>query len=102
MGYGIIRDEPITIEVKNGEVDRISGGAAAEYLESTLASFNDRSAYNLAEFAVGLNPEARGYATNLEGLGKLFDRLHDKQRDSGADYKRTLITIGKALRGAAL
>ena len=71
MGYGIIRDEPITIEVKNGEVDKISGGAAAEYLKNTLASFDDRSAYNLAEFAVGLNPEARGYATNLEGLGKL-------------------------------
>ena len=71
MGYGIIPEEPITIEVKDGEVAKISGGRAAEYLEGTLASFNDRSAYNLAEFAVGLNPEARGYATNLEGLGKL-------------------------------
>lgn len=71
MGYGVIRDEPITIEVKDGEVSKISGGKAADYLRETLASFNDRSAYNLAEFAVGLNPEARGYATNLEGLGKL-------------------------------
>jgi 2,5-dihydroxypyridine 5,6-dioxygenase len=71
MGYGVIRDEPITIEVKDGEVSKISGGKAADYLRATLASFNDRSAYNLAEFAVGLNPEARGYATNLEGLGKL-------------------------------
>ena len=71
MGYGVIRDEPVTIEVKNGEVANISGGPAAEYLKSTLASFNDRTAYNLAEFAVGLNPAARGYATNLEGLGKL-------------------------------
>ena len=71
MGYGVIRDEPVTIEVKDGEVSKISGGPGAEYLEATLASFNDRSAYNLAEFAVGLNPEARGYATNLEGLGKL-------------------------------
>lgn len=71
MGYGIIRDEPVTIEVKDGEVARISGGAGADYLKRTLASFDDRSAYNLAEFAVGLNPQARGYATNLEGLGKL-------------------------------
>lgn len=71
MGYGVIRYEPVTIEVKDGEVSKISGGPGAEYLEATLASFNDRSAYNLAEFAVGLNPEARGYATNLEGLGKL-------------------------------
>lgn len=71
MGYGIIRDEPVTIEVKDGQVVKISGDNAADYLRSTLASFDDRTAYNLAEFAVGLNPEARGYATNLEGLGKL-------------------------------
>ena len=71
MGYGVIREEPVTIEVKNGEVVKISGGKGAEYLEQTLKSFNDRTAYNLAEFAVGLNPSARGYATNLEDLGKL-------------------------------
>ena len=40
-------------------------------IAAKLASFDDHTAYNLAEFAVGLNPEARGYATNLEGLGKL-------------------------------
>ncbi len=71
MGYGIIRDEPVTIEVKGGEVTKVTGGKAAEYLSETLASFKDRTAYNLAEFAVGLNPAARAYATNLEDLGKL-------------------------------
>ena len=71
MGFGVIRSEPVTIEVKDGEVSTISGGDGAEYLERTLASFGDRSAYNLAEFAVGLNPEARSYATNLEDLGRL-------------------------------
>jgi len=40
-------------------------------LNETLKSFNDRKAYNLAEFAVGLNPFSRSYATNLEDLGKL-------------------------------
>lgn len=71
MGFGILREEPITIEVKDGEVSKAWGGAAADYLNTTLASFNDRSAYNLAEFAVGLNPKARPYATNLEDLGRL-------------------------------
>jgi len=71
MGYGIIRDEPITIEVKNGMVGAIRGGNGAQYLERTLDSFNDPSARNLAEFAVGLNPMCRPYATNLEDLGKL-------------------------------
>jgi 2,5-dihydroxypyridine 5,6-dioxygenase len=71
MGYGVIRDEPVTIEVKNGMVGAIRGGKAAQYLEHTLDSFNDPSARNLAEFAVGLNPMCRPYATNLEDLGKL-------------------------------
>lgn len=71
MGYGVIRDEPITVEVKDGEVARVVGGPAAAYLEQTLKSFDDRTAYNLAEFAVGLNPKSRTYATNLEDLGRL-------------------------------
>jgi 2,5-dihydroxypyridine 5,6-dioxygenase len=71
MGYGIIQEEPVTIEVKKGEVAKVSGGKAAEYLEETLKAFQDRKAYNLAEFAVGLNPACRTYATNLEDLGKL-------------------------------
>jgi 2,5-dihydroxypyridine 5,6-dioxygenase len=71
MGYGVIRDEPVTIEVKDGMVGAIRGGKGAEYLERTLNSFNDPSARNLAEFAVGLNPMSRAYATNLEDLGKL-------------------------------
>ena len=71
MGYGIVREEPVTIEVKSGEVVNFSGGNAADYLRETLKAFNDRSAYNLAEFAIGLNPASRTYATNLEDLGKL-------------------------------
>jgi leucyl aminopeptidase (aminopeptidase T) len=71
MGYGVIRDEPVTLHVRKGNVVDIAGGPAAEYLKQTLASFNDPNVYNLAEFAVGLNPCSRAYATNLEDLGKL-------------------------------
>lgn len=71
MGYGVTRDEPVTIRVQQGEVAEINGDKAAEYLRNTLESFNDRLAYNLAEFAIGLNPFCRAYATNLEDLGKL-------------------------------
>ena len=71
MGYGVIKDEPITIEVNKGLVSKISGGAGADYLRQALKGFNDPTAYNLAEFAFGLNPQARGHATNLEDLGKL-------------------------------
>lgn len=71
MGYGVIREEPVRIEVKAGEVVKVSGGPAARYLEETLKAFKDRRAYNLAEFGFGLNPASRACATNLEDLGKL-------------------------------
>jgi len=71
MGYGVIRDEPVTVHVREGSVVQVTGGKAADYLQETLASFDDPTAYNLAEFAVGLNPSCRAYATNLEDLGKL-------------------------------
>lgn len=71
MGYGVIRDEPITIRVSEGRVVDVTGGKPAEYLRHTLASFKNPTAYNLAEFAMGLNPFSRPYATNLEDLGKL-------------------------------
>jgi leucyl aminopeptidase (aminopeptidase T) len=71
MGFGILQDEPVTIEIKSGEVSGVTGGKAADYLNETLKAFDDRTAYNLAEFAVGLNPASRAYATNLEDLGKL-------------------------------
>jgi leucyl aminopeptidase (aminopeptidase T) len=71
MGYGVVREEPVTIHVREGKVHEITGGKAAEYLRETLEAFNDPTAYNLAEFAMGLNPACRAYATNLEDLGKL-------------------------------
>jgi leucyl aminopeptidase (aminopeptidase T) len=71
MGYGVTWDEPVTIQVKGGNVVEITGGKGADYLTATLKAFNDPSAYNLAEFAVGLNAFCRSYTTNLEDLGKL-------------------------------
>ena len=71
MGYGVLREDPITITVKDGQVHEITGGRAAEYLKMTLDSFGDRTAFNLAEFAVGLNPMSRIGATNQEDLGRL-------------------------------
>ncbi len=71
MGYGALRGERVTIEIKKGRVAKITGGPAAEYLKSTLESLKDSTAYNLAEFAVGLNPMSRIGATNLEDLGRL-------------------------------
>lgn len=71
MNIGVTRMDPITLHVKNGAITEIKGGANAEDLKASLDAHNDATAFNLAEFAIGLNPAARLYATNLEDLGRL-------------------------------
>ena len=70
MSVGITRREPITLTLKDGLIAKVEGGALAEDLSRILAEFDDPTAYNVAEFGIGLNPEARECATNLEDLGK--------------------------------
>lgn len=70
MSVGITRREPITLTMKGGLIADIEGGALAEDFARILQSFQDPTAYNVAEFGIGLNPEARECATNLEDLGK--------------------------------
>jgi len=71
MSVGVTRMAPITLRVKDGAVCGFEGGAGAEDLKDILNGFKDPTAFNLAEFAIGLNPCARMYATNLEDLGRL-------------------------------
>lgn len=64
-------------------------------VDELLADFNKRR-------TIVLGDRREAWLPFLEGLGALFDRLHDKTKDTPANYKRTLATVGKALRGAAL
>jgi leucyl aminopeptidase (aminopeptidase T) len=75
MSVGITRREPITLTLKDGLIDAIEGGELAADFTRILAGFQDPTAYNVAEFGIGLNPEARECATNLEDLGKA-DHVH--------------------------
>lgn len=75
MSVGITRREPITLVLKDGLIDKVEGGALAEDFARILADFKDATAYNVAEFGIGLNPVARECATNLEDLGK-SDHVH--------------------------
>ena len=51
-------DEPITLEIKDGFVTDVRGGSQADELR-TIIDENDENAGNLAEFAIGTNPEAK-------------------------------------------
>ena len=71
MQIGVTRAEPVTLVIKEGEIKAVQGGALAKDFEQILENFNEKTAYNIAEFGIGLNPACREYATNLEDLGKL-------------------------------
>lgn len=55
-GVGLIRDELVRIEFKDGMAVSISGGEVAARFRDLLASFNDPLVYNLGELGVGMNP----------------------------------------------
>ncbi|MGM0590722.1 MAG: aminopeptidase [Halobacteriota archaeon] len=56
-GFGRL-DEPITLTIEGGSVTDVAGGDHARQLRETLENADD-NAGNLAEFALGTNPEAR-------------------------------------------
>ena len=74
LGIGVL-DEPIEFIVKDGFITEIHGGEKAKILEKNLASFNDKSVYNIAEFGVGLNPNAELCGVMLEDEG-VFGTIH--------------------------
>lgn len=75
MSVGITRSEPVTLILKDGWISEVKGGGLAKEFERILAALKDKTAYNVAEFGIGLNPMARQCATNLEDLGRA-DHCH--------------------------
>ena len=69
-GVGIIRD-PVTFDIVDGVVRAIEGGEQATFLRELLARQDDPAVYNIAQFAVGLNPlctDFTGEMLNDEGV----------------------------------
>jgi leucyl aminopeptidase (aminopeptidase T) len=67
---GILRD-PVRLTVERGAVIRIEGGRDAKNLERLWAAQHDPNVYNIAQFAMGLNPlcqEADGGLVHDHGL----------------------------------
>lgn len=74
LGIGVL-DNPIECIVKDGYITEIHGDEKAKLLAANLASFNDQTVYNIAEFGVGLNPNAHLTGVMLEDEG-VFGTIH--------------------------
>ena len=71
---GVIK-EPITAIVKDGVVVEITGGSQAQALKEAVERFGDENSFNLAEIAVGINPNARITGIMREDK-KLYGAVH--------------------------
>lgn len=67
-------DEPVALEIQDGFVVDVRGGEQAEELERIIDE-NDENSGNLAEFAIGTNPEAK-LIGNLAEDKKLAGTVH--------------------------
>jgi leucyl aminopeptidase (aminopeptidase T) len=60
LRMGVV-DAPVVVEVRGGSIVRISGGKQAAILRSIWERQADPSVYNIAQLAVGLNPECTAF-----------------------------------------
>jgi 2,5-dihydroxypyridine 5,6-dioxygenase len=63
--------EPVRLTVENGVVVKVDGGLEAQHLERMWAEQDDPNVYNIAQFAIGMNPrchEANGRIVNDHGI----------------------------------
>lgn len=75
LGIGVL-DKPIEINVENGFITKIKQDSLqAKTLSDNLKAFCDNNVYNIAEFGVGLNPNAKLCGVMLEDEG-VFGTIH--------------------------
>lgn len=72
---GMIRTGPARVTVKEGYATKIEGGKEAKKWDNMLSSVKKKEAYNIAEFGVGCNPNARLIGNILEDE-KVYGTIH--------------------------
>lgn len=58
LGIGLL-STPVSFTIKEGKVVKVEGGNEAERLKNIWAEQHDPNVYNIAQVAVGLNPEIK-------------------------------------------
>lgn len=68
-----VLSQPIEMEIKNGTVVNVKGGAEAKELKKVLDESSDRNAWRISEFSIGANPmsEIRARHEDKRRLGTI-------------------------------
>jgi leucyl aminopeptidase (aminopeptidase T) len=75
FGVGVV-EVPVVYKVKNGVIYEISGGKEAARLDSMSKAVNDPAAYNIAQIAIGLNPECKQVNGHMGNDHGAYGRVH--------------------------
>jgi len=75
FGIGVV-ESPVVYKVKDGVIYEISGGKEAARLNSLSISVNDPAAYNIAQIAIGLNPECKHLNGQMLNDHGAYGRVH--------------------------
>lgn len=79
---------PITLEIRDGFIQSITGGFEAKYLRKHIESYRDPGAYGVSHLGWGLQPKAR-----WTGLG-MRDKAQSLGMDARAFYGNFLFSTG--------
>jgi leucyl aminopeptidase (aminopeptidase T) len=110
LRMGVV-DAPVVVTVKGGSIVDIDGGRHADILRRIWSKQDDPSVYNIAQLAVGLNPECTpftgvwlndhgAYGTVHLGIGtsaSLGGHTQSSLHFDGMMYKPTLTLDGRAV-----
>jgi leucyl aminopeptidase (aminopeptidase T) len=75
FGIGVV-ETPVVYKMKDGVIYEISGGKEAARLNSLSQSMNDPAVYNIAQIAIGLNPECKRVNGQMLNDHGAYGRVH--------------------------
>lgn len=75
FGIGVVKS-PVVYKVKDGMIYEISGGSESERLNSLHRAINDPATYNIAQIAIGLNPECKRVTGHMGNDHGAYGRAH--------------------------
>jgi leucyl aminopeptidase (aminopeptidase T) len=75
LGIGVL-DEDIVMEVEEGRVTHVEGGAEADRISEIWEEIDHPAATNIAQLAVGMNPECKQFNGRLQNDHGVLGSVH--------------------------
>lgn len=75
FGIGTLHED-IHLEIDDGLVNDISGGAYARMIDDILSEYDTPAVYNIGQLAVGMNPEVRVFSDDAVDLHGRYGNVH--------------------------